>query len=220
MYALAGIVLTVMAVDGARTWIGPLDEAWLDLQQAIEWGPLTVVARLFDFVGSTYVTLPLRIVVTLWLASRTRWAALTTWVVAWAASDVSVGLLKNLYDRARPPGALVETSGFSFPSGHAIAGAVTAVALVIVLLPPGAHRRIWEVRAALFAFAMAMSRTYLRAHWLTDVVAGALIGAATAVATAAVVHLWRVRRFRRGLGPPPPVGPHEPALSIATVPDG
>ena len=97
-------------------------------------------------------------------------------------SELAIGVLKAAYDRPRPPDSLVETSGASFPSGHATAGAATVVALVIVLLAPGEHRRVWEVRAAGFAFVMALSRSYLRAHWLSDVIAGALLGAATAIA--------------------------------------
>ena len=34
-------------------------------------------------------------------------------------SEVLIGTLKGIYDRARPPGSLVATSGASFPSGHA-----------------------------------------------------------------------------------------------------
>ena len=108
-------------------------------------------------------------------------------------AELSITIFKALYGRARPPAALVSTTGFAFPSGHAVAGAATAVALVVVFVPSGARRRIWEVIAGLFAFLMAMSRTYLRAHWLSDVVAGVLLGAAAAIAVAAVVHLWWVR---------------------------
>jgi undecaprenyl-diphosphatase len=108
--------------------------------------------------------------------------------------ELAIGPLKGLYDRPRPPDPLVETSGPAFPSGHATAGAATAIALVIVLLPPGEHRRVWELRAAGFAFVMALSRTYLRAHWLTDAVAGALLGAALALTVAAAVQALRRRR--------------------------
>jgi undecaprenyl-diphosphatase len=203
MYILAALLLVVMAVDTGRDLIQPVDDAWRDLMVRLDWGPSTAIANALDFLGSVWITLPLRIGVAIWLATRTRWAALTVWVSVWLISDLSIGLFKNGYERARPLDALVETTGFSFPSGHAVAGAATAVALVIVLLRPGPHRRIWELRAAGFALVMALSRTYLRAHWLSDVVAGALLGAATALAVAAVVHWWRVQRFRRGLGPMP-----------------
>ena len=36
--------------------------------------------------------------------------------------------------------------------------------------------------AAVFAVMMALSRVYLRAHWLSDVAAGVALGAAVAVA--------------------------------------
>ncbi len=203
MYALAALVMTLMAFDVGRDVVQPVDDAWHDVMVGLEWRPGIAIAKVLDLVGSIWVTLPVRIGVAIWLASRTRWAALTFWVSAWLISDLSIGLLKTLYERARPLDALVETSGFSFPSGHAVAAAATAVALVIVLFRPGPHRRIWELRAAAFALVMALSRSYLRAHWLSDVVAGVLLGAATTIAVAAIVHRWRVQRYRRGLAPMP-----------------
>ena len=94
---------------------------------------------------------------------------------------------------------LVAVSGASFPSGHAVAAAVTAVGLVIVLLPPGHTRWVWERRAALYASLMALSRTYLDAHWLSDVVAGALLGSGIALLCPALLVDLRVRyQARKG----------------------
>jgi undecaprenyl-diphosphatase len=104
-----------------------------------------------------------------------------------------IGPVKAAYDRARPPGSLIETSAASFPSGHAIASAVTAVGLVLVLAAPGPSRWRWEVRAVAFAVVMALSRVYLRAHWLSDTVAGGLIGAALALGWPALLMTLRER---------------------------
>jgi membrane-associated phospholipid phosphatase len=71
---------------------------------------------------------------------------------------------------------------------------VTAVGLVVVLLPPGPSRWRWEVRAVIFAFLMALSRVYLRAHWLSDVVAGGLLGAGLALGWPALLQAIRGRR--------------------------
>jgi undecaprenyl-diphosphatase len=82
-----------------------------------------------------------------------------------------------------------ETTG-SFPSGHAVAGAVVAISLVIVLIQPGPARRNLEIAAAGFAFLMAGTRLYLGAHWLTDVFGGVAFGAACAIGAAAIVQRY------------------------------
>ena len=193
MYVAAAVIFTIMAA--APTSFDGVDAWWHDAMVNIETGVLSGMAHALDFIGGTIVTAPLRIGVGLYLAAKRRWAALTTLLVATGLTEVAIGGFKALYDRARPLDSLVETSGASFPSGHATAAAVTAVVLVIILISPGEHRRAWEVRAGVVAFVMALSRTYLRAHWLSDVVAGALLGAATALAVAAVVHVVRGREL-------------------------
>ncbi|HEU4464629.1 MAG TPA: phosphatase PAP2 family protein, partial [Gemmatimonadota bacterium] len=113
--------------------------------------------------------------------------ALAAWLLTWATAEVVLVAAKHFFHRGRPPGALVDTVGFSFPSGHAVAGASIAVALVLVLLSPGPKRRRWEMGAAGFAFVMGMSRVYLLAHWFSDIVAGVLLGSGIALGCAAIV---------------------------------
>jgi membrane-associated phospholipid phosphatase len=48
-----------------------------------------------------------------------------------------------------------------------------------------------------FSLLMGLSRAYLAAHWLSDAVAGVLLGTTVALGTALVVHLIRERRLRR-----------------------
>ena len=191
LYVAATVIMVWMALG--RSTLQPVDDWFHDLMVSIENGALTVFAKALNIIGSTWITAPLRLVIAGLLWTQKRWEALTVWVASIVVAEISVTVFKYLYDRPRPPDGLVSTTGSSFPSGHAIAAAVTAVALVIVFLPAGSHRRIWELLAGGFAFFMAMSRTYLRAHWLTDVIAGTLLGAAAAVAVAAVVHLWWLR---------------------------
>ena len=104
--------------------------------------------------------------------------------------------MKAGYARPRPPDPLFMTTGYSFPSGHAVAAVVTAVGIVIVLLPPGASRTRWEIRAIVFVLVMALSRVYLNAHWLSDVVEGVLIGTALALLFPSVLQSLRVRAQR------------------------
>jgi len=147
---------------------------------------LTAYARFLDVVGGGLVTIPLRIGVSIWLIVRTRWRALAAWLLTWVVAELALAGAKPFFHRGRPPDPLAEVVGFSFPSGHAVAGAATAVALVLVLLPAGPKRRRWELAAVAFAFVMALSRVYLQAHWFSDVVAGVLLGAGVALGSAGI----------------------------------
>ena len=143
-----------------------------------------------------YVTLPARIALAGFLALRRRWWHLAAFAAAIVASEVLIGSLKGIYDRARPPGSLVATSGASFPSGHAIAASVTVVAAVIALVPAGRRRALWGAAAAAFSIVMGLSRAYLGAHWLSDAIAGIGLGTSCALVTALVTDQIQRRRSR------------------------
>jgi len=170
------------------------DNRFLDAMEWLRWGPLTWVAKAFNIVGGTLSNWTIRIAVIVVLVVRRHWVHLTAFALAVVTSEILVGSLKAAFDRPRPIGSLIGTTGASFPSGHAVAAAVTAVGVVIVLLPPGPQRWRWERRAVLYASLMALSRTYLGAHWLSDVVAGGLLGSALALGWPALLVGARVRR--------------------------
>jgi membrane-associated phospholipid phosphatase len=94
--------------------------------------------------------------------------------------------------RTRPEDSLAESVATSFPSGH------TAVATTVVMVLALVFRR-WYVWAlgAVWVLTMMWSRTYLHAHWLSDVVAGMLEGVAVATVVWACMALWRARRAGR-----------------------
>ncbi|WP_051606911.1 phosphatase PAP2 family protein [Microbacterium sp. CH12i] len=75
--------------------------------------------------------------------------------------------------RKRPEDSLAESVATSFPSGH------TAVATTVVVVLGLLLRRwyVWSL-GAVWVLMMMWSRTYLHAHWLSDVVAGLLEGIA------------------------------------------
>jgi undecaprenyl-diphosphatase len=162
------------------------------------------LARALNVLGGGVVTIPVRVVVAGWLALRRRWRAFAVWVLTWATAEIVLSSAKAFFHRGRPDLPLVDTVGNSFPSGHAVAGASIAVALVLVLFPSGPQRRRWEWLAVAFAFVMAFSRVYLRAHWLSDVVAGVLLGTGVALGVAATVTEIRHHVLRRWWPTPEP----------------
>ena len=186
-------IFVLMALAGPRATISRWDRHFLHTMVTIRGPVLTAIAKVFNFIGLSFVTLPIRLLIAGFLAFRRRWWHVAAFVSAIVVSEVFIGTLKGVYDRVRPPGSLVATSGASFPSGHAVAASVTAVAAVIALFPEGPGRYAWGAAAAAFSGLMALSRAYLAAHWLSDAIAGVLLGTSCALVMALVVHFIRIR---------------------------
>ena len=200
------VVFLLVATRSRDGFVQDVDDGFLDLMEAIRFTPLVWLAKAMAFIGGVWVNWPLRVIALLVLAFKRRWLQLAAFSLAIVTSEAMIGPMKVLFERPRPPGSLIGTTGFAFPSGHAIAGAVTAVGLVVCLLPPGPRRWAWEVRAGTFAALMALSRTYLAAHWLTDVLGGALLGLTLAIGWPALLVELRERHRRRHPLPAPSEG--------------
>jgi undecaprenyl-diphosphatase len=200
---LAGAVLvTVLYVlPVTRPGVQAVDDAVWRFAGVVQNDPTTAVAVALSWLGGGVVNWPLRILALFLLAWRRHWLRLAAFALAVITSELLIGSAKAALDRPRPPGSLIETTGAAFPSGHAIATAVTAVGLVLVLAPPGPKRWRWEVNAVILTSVMALSRVYLRAHWLSDTVAGALLGAGLALGWPAL--LMALRSRREPVAPPP-----------------
>lgn len=105
-------------------------------------------------------------------------------VVAAVTALSSLGLmllLKNLFQRPRPDGPLVEgVRNYGFPSGHALMS-VAFFGLLIWLTVKDIRNKTWRVVLvavlAVFTLLIGFSRVYLRVHYPSDVLAGWAIGA-------------------------------------------
>ena len=135
-----------------------------------------VPARVMNVVGGTaFTTFVAVVLVVVLVLLRRRWTAVYV-ASAFVASNLVVQLLKLLLSRARPADILVSIQSGSFPSGHVANAATLAVVLAVIFW------RWWVIAAgAAYVLLMALSRTYLGAHWVSDTVGGLLIGAAVAV---------------------------------------
>ena len=87
--------------------------------------------------------------------------------------------VKLVVDRDRPDIAqLAGHAGSSFPSGHSAAAAACWAAMALVVARRrGVRARLGAALIAVFiAVAVATTRVLLGVHWLSDVVAGAVVG--------------------------------------------
>jgi membrane-associated phospholipid phosphatase len=215
LYGGALVVLTVAMLWGVGVHptadapittlpvIGRIDASFYDRIVQIRGSFLTAVFKLFDLTGRGVFTIPLRAALLAVLLWRRRWGASVAFAITWLVSEVGVEVLKPAFHRGRPPVPLVLTGGYSLPSGHATAAAAITVSVVLAFFPHGVRRRKWIVAAIAFAFAMALSRVYLGAHWLSDVETGVLFGSSVALVAFASVDEVRHVALRRRLAQPP-----------------
>ena len=181
MITVAASLMIVMAVPALAEWVQPLDDWGWEAAVDSEADILVAIGRALDVIGGSVVMAALMFAVAIIFGIKRRWATLATWLVAMGLSQLLSLSLKFLYERPRPTQSLVETATWSFPSGHSITAAVFAVALVLLWVPKGHRRRKMLVVGVAYAVIMAVSRVYLRAHWITDASAGFAIGVGTAV---------------------------------------
>jgi membrane-associated phospholipid phosphatase len=196
--ALAGVLTAVVV---ARTsWVQPADGRWLRWMLDIRSAPGVFVAKVLNVVAGGTVMWIVRLAIAAALALWRRWRALAIFAAAQLCAELCIGPVKALVNRPRPPGPLIAVSGQSMPSGHAVAAAVTAVALALILTRPGRSRLLALAVAGAWSILVGLSRTYLSAHWLTDVLVGLLIGAGWAT-------LWfgALGTSQRAPRPPAPV---------------
>jgi undecaprenyl-diphosphatase len=101
--------------------------------------------------------------------------------------------LKSLVGRLRPvvEVPVAAASGNSFPSGHALGSMVVYGAVLLVFLPAVRYRKPFILAVGLIVFAIGVTRIALGVHYLTDVLAGWLLGALWLSVTAYAFRVWR-----------------------------
>jgi len=185
----------------------PFDEAVLTWIHGVIPPAFGRVLLLVYQASGVHVTAVLVLAVLLVMLLRRLWAELICLMIGTGGILLIVDRwLKPLFDRRRPSDRLLEDiSGRSFPSGHA-AGSVVFYFLTCCLL--SAHyprlRRPLFLLSACWVSLVWLSTLYCRAHWLSDLAAGAALGFVWLSACLAGFAVWESHAVRRGarLGEP------------------
>lgn len=188
---IAFVVLRFVVAFGGHEPL-MIDIWWHDLMVATYSDAGIVLAWIPAIVGGTIGMIVVgAILVGIFLWRKRPWDAATLAI----AMVIVVGIgapMAAVIARVRPADSLAESVDTSFPSGH------TAVATTVVVILALLLRRwyVW-VLGIVWVVVMMWSRTYLYAHWLSDVVAGMLEGIAVATLVWCAVEAFRDRRAAR-----------------------
>jgi cation-transporting P-type ATPase E len=146
-------------------------------------------------LGDAEVLVPLILVVLAWLVLRRLWQTALYWLAAIGVVELLVKLLKFALRRPRPGLLYGDIERFSFPSSHATLSVVVYGLLAFLLTgrESGAgQRKAIVLLATSLIVLIAISRLYIGAHWLSDVLAGLSFGAVW-VAALAVAYVYQCR---------------------------
>jgi membrane-associated phospholipid phosphatase len=156
-----------------------------------------VISRVFD---PNVFRVALAVVALVYLVRGERRHA--TWLLVTVFGGAGLGfVLKLIVGRVRPvlPDPVSAAPGLSFPSGHALGASIGCCLLLLLGLRFLSRRgRIAAVAAAaLVVVVVALARVVLGVHFLSDVVAGVMLGICWVAVTT-----WAYVAWRRETGQP------------------
>jgi membrane-associated phospholipid phosphatase len=177
--------------------------------------PVPTLAEWVRLATSTQAALVIGAVPAFWAIRRHRRAGVIAVAVVAGTMLVVQPVTKEVIDRPRPTDAQVDVrapySSMSFPSGHSMSTTAAWGTAAIVAARRGRPSLTIALCAPIVLTAAASQVQGV--HWLSDVLAGTLVGAAAAGAAASV--LLRAENARRSSppdsvidqSPPPPFPP-------------
>jgi undecaprenyl-diphosphatase len=156
----------------------PLDSTAFDVAARVRTDRLVDVAKIVSDAGSLPAVLTLVVIGSVALIIRRRPLELFVLAGGFGLVVLATHYAKDQIGRARPSGALVDTLGSSFPSGHAAyATAYMAMAVIAARVLGGiVSRTALVLTAVIVTAAIGGTRIFLRAHYLSDVIGGYGLG--------------------------------------------
>jgi len=176
------VVFALFAIDTylvVQNEVLPFDLPIAMFIQQIDWGPIVYPMELINASAGYWQVLlgALAIVALFIFERRAGWLMLIG-----SISSLLDNVIKLLISRQRPPADLVHilnpTTGFSFPSGHAVFFTWLSFMIAFSLAPrvkPNYRPILW-IAAGLVIVLTCLARVWAGAHWPSDVLGGVLLG--------------------------------------------
>jgi len=155
-------------------------DIWINQKIVLLWTPLlTKVMILITNILSPFGLFILSIILFGVLVYKKKWYYSLLFLFSMTGGLLFEFLTKLIIHRARPENALIEVSGYSFPSGHAIM-AIIFFSLLLYAFKDDIKNKILRygfiIANILLFLIIGFSRVYLNVHWFSDVIAGFSLG--------------------------------------------
>jgi undecaprenyl-diphosphatase len=156
-----------------------LDHSLPALIEQIRITSLTSTSIIIDIVFDLIPMIAISILLSIFLLRRycNKFALFFAITVLFDAFAVLV--LKELVKRPRPLEGIISKTDFAFPSGHTANAVVFFGFLTYLVMHKSKSKTIKGITISLSSFMIfliGISRIYLNAHWLTDVIGGFGLG--------------------------------------------
>ncbi len=170
---------------GQHELIGDLDRIQIEMLSSVRTAKLNGIAVDLTALGSASILTVLVCAFLLFLFFQHKYIQMLHLFFAALGSALLTSVMKFFFERPRPDFLirLVNVEGYSYPSGHSLSGAAVYFTLAILLCQ---ESRSFIVRLVIWSFAsllilfISLSRLYLGVHYISDVMAGVLLGIAWA----------------------------------------
>lgn len=135
------------------------------------------------FFGDKVVVLSFALLLSAYLFYQGYRRAAIHLLITCVLASGAVLVFKPLIASARPTGFMVVRASYSFPSGHSTLASAIYGFLIFLFVGQihKPYKRYWAMPMLGFISIILISRLYLGAHWLTDVIGGALLGFSVAL---------------------------------------
>jgi undecaprenyl-diphosphatase len=190
-----GVLVVAIGLLQPMGLFAPVDASAMWLADKAHWLPgarlLTWLAVWLDELGSAGGRAMIALSLALVFIRLGRSEAVIRLMIAGLGTSIVNSLIKLVFDAPRPElfEFVIETTGSSFPSGHA-AGAMALYGAIALISPS----RLVQLACALMILGTGLSRIWLGAHWPTDVIGGWAVGLAWLTL---VFQLMPLERWRR-----------------------